>query len=335
MILHLCCFILNSMKKNIVLFALILAVLLAGCSQNSGTRTTRTIEVEGKPIEVEGSEFVLRVNGSKPVSVSEVIITQPENSNIHIEASVDNRLVEKDGVKLLLTTVTIEEVGGMLGIPLYVWILLGIIVLLVIITISACAGGKKEVAPAPEPEPEPIAEPVAEPQPEPEPAPEPEPEPESEVEIESAAYVETFIEEGKNKRKKPAPRFYGIDSLHDLVVLTKNTANRADDIQERCDELTSEIKQLNAEIRQNSGDTYADEIRRERLRTVKSNKNARLVYLKEEGRQVEVSNDNYAYLLKRLTGEVSEFRKTERFGEKAVNISQYDVVWLKKHLNIQ
>ena len=325
------------MRKKIVLFALILAVLLAGCSQSPATRTTRVIEVDGKPIQVEGSEFVLRVDGSKPTAVSEVLITQPENSNIHIEASVDNRLVEKDGVKLLLTTVTIEEVGGVLSIPLYVWILLGIMVLLVIITISACVGRKKESAPVPQPAPEPEPEPevIAEPEPAPEPEPEPEVIAEPEAEIESSAYVDAFIEEGRTKRKKPAPRFYGIDSLHDLVVLTKNTANRADDIQERCDELTSEIKQLNAEIRQNSGDTYADEIRRERLRTVKSNKNARLVYLKEEGRQVEVSNDNYAYLLKRLTGEVSEFRKTERFGEKAVNISQYDVVWLKKHLNIQ
>lgn len=321
------------MRKKVVLFALILAVLLAGCSQSPATRTTRVIEVDGKPIQVEGSEFVLRVDGSKPTAVSEVLITQPENSNIHIEASVDNRLVEKDGVKLLLTTVTIEEVGGVLSIPLYVWILLGIMVLLVIITISACVGRKKETAPVPQPAPEP--EPEPEPAPEPEPVAEPEPEPQPEPEIESSAYVDAFIEEGRNKRKKPAPRFYGIDSLHDLFVITKNTANRADDIRERCDELTAEIKQLNADIRQNSGDTYADEIRRERLRTVKNNRNARLVYLKEEGRQVEVSNDNYAYLLKRLTGEVSEFRKTERFGEKAVSISQYDVVWLKKHLNIQ
>lgn len=321
------------MRKKVVLFALILAVLLAGCSQSPATRTTRVIEVDGKPIQVEGSEFVLRVDGSKPTAVSEVLITQPENSNIHIEASVDNRLVEKDGVKLLLTTVTIEEVGGVLSIPLYVWILLGIMVLLVIITISACVGRKKETAPVPQPAPEP--EPESEPAPEQEPVAEPEPEPQPEPEIESSAYVDAFIEEGRNKRKKPAPRFYGIDSLHDLFVITKNTANRADDIRERCDELTAEIKQLNADIRQNSGDTYADEIRRERLRTVKNNRNARLVYLKEEGRQVEVSNDNYAYLLKRLTGEVSEFRKTERFGEKAVSISQYDVVWLKKHLNIQ
>lgn len=321
------------MRKKVVLFALILAVLLAGCSQSPATRTTRVIEVDGKPIQVEGSEFVLRVDGSKPTAVSEVLITQPENSNIHIEASVDNRLVEKDGVKLLLTTVTIEEVGGVLSIPLYVWILLGIMVLLVIITISACVGRKKETAPVPQPAPEP--EPEPEPAPEQEPVAEPEPEPQPEAEIESSAYVDAFIEEGRNKRKKPAPRFYGIDSLHDLFVITKNTANRADDIRERCDELTAEIKQLNADIRQNSGDTYADEIRRERLRTVKNNRNARLVYLKEEGRQVEVSNDNYAYLLKRLTGEVSEFRKTERFGEKAVSISQYDVVWLKKHLNIQ
>ena len=334
------------MKKNIVLLGLICVLILAGCNINGSTRTSRIIEVNGKPVEVEGSEFVLKVNGATPATVSEVLITQPENSKTHIEASVDNRLVEKDGAKIILTTVRIEEVGPVFDIPVYVWILLGIMVLLVILTISSCCSRKPEPVPAAQPEPEPEPEPEPAPELEPEPVSEPEAEPEPEPapepvvlpdEVDSAVYVEAFIEEGqdgKKRAKKPAPRFYGIDSIHDLVVLTKNTASRADEIQERCDELTAEIKQLNSEIRQNSGDTYADEIRRERLRTVKSNKTARLGYLKIEGRQVESSNDNYSYLLKRLTGEPSEFRKTERFGEKVLSVTQYDVVWLKKHLNL-
>ena len=315
------------MKKNIVLIGLVCVLILAGCNLNGATKTSRTIEVNGQPVQVEGPELVLTVKGATTTTVSEVLITQPENSKNHIEASVDNRLVEKDGAKIVLTTVTINETGPAVDVPLYVWFLIGLMVLLVIITIVACTSNKPE----PEPEPIPLAE---ESTPEPEPEPQPQPEPQ---EIDSSVYVETFIEEGKEGAKKKAPsRFYGIDSLQDLVVLTKNTANRADEIRTRVDELKAEIKQLNAEIRQNSGDTFADEVRRERLRTIKSNKNERLEILSLEGQLVETSNDDYAYLLKRLTGEDSNFRKTERFvAEKNMSVTQYDVVWLKKHLNIQ
>lgn len=309
------------MKKNIVLIGLVLVLILAGCNLNGATKTSRTVEVNGQPVQVEGPELVLTVKGATTTSVSEVLITQPENSKNHIEASVDNRLVEKDGAKIVLTTVTIEETGPAIDVPLYVWFLIGMIVILVIVVIVVSTY-KPEAVPEPQPEPQ------QEPQPEPQPAPQ---------EIDSSVYVETFIEEGKEgAKKKAASRFYGIDSVQDLVVLTKNTANRADEIRARVDELKAEIKQLNAEIRQNSGDTFADEVRRERLRTVKSNKNERLEILSLEGQLVETSNDDYAYLLKRLTGEDTDFRKTERFvAEKNMSVTQYDVVWLKKHLNIQ
>lgn len=301
------------MKKNIVLFGLVLVLILAGCNLNGATKTSRTVEVNGQPVQVEGPELVLTVKGATTTSVSEVLITQPENSKNHIEASVDNRLVEKDGAKIVLTTVTIEETGPAIDVPLYVWFLIGMIVILVIVVIVVSTYKPEAV-------------------PEPQPAPQPAPQ-----EIDSSVYVETFIEEGKeDAKKKAASRFYGIDSVQDLVVLTKNTANRADEIRARVDELKAEIKQLNAEIRQNSGDTFADEVRRERLRTVKSNKNERLEILSLEGQLVETSNDDYAYLLKRLTGEDTDFRKTERFvAEKNMSVTQYDVVWLKKHLNIQ
>lgn len=309
------------MKKNIVLIGLVLILILAGCNLNGATKTSRTVEVNGQPVQVEGPELVLTVKGATTTSVSEVLITQPENSKSHIEASVDNRLVEKDGAKIVLTTVTIEETVPAIDVPLYVWFLIGMIVILVIVVIVVFTY-KPEAVPEPQPEPQPEA--VPEPQPEPQ-------------EIDSSVYVETFIEEGKEgAKKKAASRFYGIDSVQDLVVLTKNTANRADEIRARVDELKAEIKQLNAEIRQNSGDTFADEVRRERLRTVKSNKNERLEILSLEGQLVETSNDDYAYLLKRLTGEDTDFRKTERFvAEKNMSVTQYDVVWLKKHLNIQ
>ena len=304
------------MKKSILLFGLIVVMVLAGCSQDTGTRVTKTVEVNGKPVDVKNAQdYIVTVTGSPYTTISEITIIQPENSKTQLDASVDNRLVERNGVKVVLTTVTIDLKGPVAGIPFYVWILLAIIVVLVIIVIMACSGGKSE----------------------PQPEPEPEPKPEPEIVVpEETDYAEIIIEEGKTKHKKYVPKIYGIDSLHDLIVITKNTANKADEIQNKCRELKAEIRDLNAQIRENSGDAYADEIRRERLRTVKNNKHARLVYLSIEGQQAETSNDDYAYLLKKLTDQDSDFRDTERFNEeKLVSVTPYDVVWLKKHLNLK
>jgi len=310
------------MKKNIIIFGLIAVMVLAGCSQNIGTRVSRSVEINGKPVEINGQDYIVNISGSQPTTISEITITQPENSKTQILASVDNRLVERNGSKVVLTTVTIEEIGPVAGIPFYVWILLAIIAILTIITIIACStGGSDNKEEKPEPEPEPVAVPA--------------PEPEMVV-AEETDYAEIFIEEGKTKHKKYVPKIYGIDSIHDLIVITKNTANKADEIQNKCRELKAEIRDLNAQIRENSGDAYADEIRRERLRTVKNNKHARLVYLSIEGQQAETSNDDYAYLLKKLTDQDSDFRDTERFNEeKLVSVTPYDVVWLKKHLNLK
>lgn len=131
------------------------------------------------------------------------------------------------------------------------------------------------------------------------------------------------------KPAKKAPRFYGINSLKDLTVLAKNGSSRADEMRKEISQLESEVKALNSEIR-----TIEDEKKRASLRADKNAKKKRINYLYVNGALAESSADDYTYLLNRLTGEKNDFRKTERFNEKNVNISEYDVVWLKKHLGL-
>ena len=131
------------------------------------------------------------------------------------------------------------------------------------------------------------------------------------------------------KPAKKAPRFYGINSLKDLTVLAKNGSSRADEMRKEISQLESEVKALNSEIR-----TTEDEKKRASLRADKNAKKKRINYLYVNGALAESSADDYTYLLNRLTGEKNDFRKTERFNEKNVNISEYDVVWLKKHLGL-
>lgn len=131
------------------------------------------------------------------------------------------------------------------------------------------------------------------------------------------------------KPAKKAPRFYGINSLKDLTVLAKNGSSRADEMRKEISQLESEVKALNSEIR-----TTEDEKKRASLRADKNAKKKRINYLYVNGALAESSADDYTYLLNRLTGEKNDFRKTERFNEKNVDISEYDVVWLKKHLGL-
>ena len=131
------------------------------------------------------------------------------------------------------------------------------------------------------------------------------------------------------KPAKKAPRFYGINSLKDLTVLAKNGSSRADEMRKEISQLESEVKALNSEIR-----TTENEEKRASLRADKNAKKKRINYLYVNGALAESSADDYTYLLNRLTGEKNDFRKTERFNEKNVNISEYDVVWLKKHLGL-
>ncbi len=281
--------------SKFVFILLITAVLLIGCTQNDGTRTVRSIE-SGKT--KDGMN-----------TVSEVVLIQPESSNVRYQTSINTGVSEKDGIKTVTTVVTIEEIGLPRVIPYYVWILVGLLVLLTIITIVACTGKKEEVKPEPEPQPEP--EPVVVPEP-----------------VIMPVAVEEPVEESK-KAKKKLPRFFGIDSLQDRIVITKNTAKRADELKLDSVQRIAEIKEINAQIKEENP------ARVEMLKEIRSNKNAILKVVIQEGKETEKSNDDYAYLLEKITGEPSDFRKTERFAQKNIDIVPYDVTWLKKHLGLQ
>jgi len=337
------------MKKNIILFGLIVVMILAGCSQDVGKRISRTVEVNGKPVDVSNAQdYIVNISGSQNTNISEITITQPDNSKTQIEASVENRLVERNGAKIVLTTVTIEETGPAAGIPWYVWVLLAIIVILVIITIISCSNGssdsneEKESEPEPEVKQEPVVVPVV---------------------AAAAATAAVATKKKTNKVKKTVvlasglttqvvsyggvaveviegkgtrkymPKIYGIDSIRDLINVTKNTAQRTDDIQQRCSILEIEISEINDRVKQIESETFPDEAKREKLLEEKETKHDVLVYLRTEGRLAEISNDDYAYLLKRLTDEDSDFRETERFNEeKVISVTDYDVTWLKNHI---
>ena len=343
------------MKKNIILFGLVIIMILAGCSQNFGTRNSRVVEVNGKPVDVNSAQdYVVTVSGAPYTTISEITIIQPENSKTQIDASVENRLVEKNGENVVLTTVTIEEKGPVAGIPFYVWILLAIIVLLVIFVIIACSGGNSKSEEESKSEPEPKPEP--EPQPEPKPVVAPvvaaatvakpsESKKKTVVRSIGADITTTVVSYGgasvevivdKNTGKKYMPKIYGVDSIQDLINLTKNTALKTDEIQQRCGVLEIEIGEINDQLRQIDNATFPDEARRENLLQVKNDKHDVLVYLRTEGRLVETSNDDYAYLLKALTDKEPDYRETERFNEeKVISVTQYDIVWLKNHLNLK
>jgi len=94
-------------------------------------------------------------------------------------------------------------------------------------------------------------------------------------------------------------------------------------------QLEAEVKALNSEIRKTE-----DEAKRASLRADKNAKKKRINYLYVNGALAESSSDDYTYMYNRITGEKNDFRKTERFNEKDVNISDYDVVWVKKHIGL-
>lgn len=265
---------------------------------------------------------------SEPVTTTETY-TSPDGNLTRTETLTTT---ENGYSKTIVTTVTVEKDVERTGVPLFVWILLALLLLLIILVVVSSnrrkengkeseEEGEEETAAEPEaPAPAPVAAESA-------PAPAPVARAEEPVEEET--------EEAKAKRaKKLAPRFYGIKSLRDLVVITKNTARRADELQKEAEALKEEIKQLNSEIRAIQGESIADTDRRARLRIVKNNKNSRLKYVVLNGEIIEASNDDYSYLLAKITGEPADFRKTARFADKHVDISPYDVKWVKKHIGL-
>ena len=235
-------------------------------------------------------------------------------------------------VEVVVSTAAVKEVKEN-SVPVVLYLLIVAIIILIILILVLNKRRKdaeeKQAEPQPEPQPEPVKieeKPVEQPveKAEPvkvEPAPKAEPQPEP---------VKAEAKAAPKKPAKKAPRFYGINSMRDLFVLAKNSSLRADEIKNEIVQLEAEVKALNSEIRKTE-----DEKKRDSLRAEKNAKKKRINYLNVNGPLAESSADDYTYLYNRVSGEKADFRKTERFNEKNVNISEYDVVWMKKHLGLK
>ena len=231
-------------------------------------------------------------------------------------------------VEVVVSTAEVKEVKEVekTTIPVILYLLIVAIILLIII-ILLLNRRKKETEKPVETQPEPAkVEEV--------PAPKAEPVKAEPAKVEEAPAPKAEpVKAEPAKPKKPAkkaPRFYGINSMRDLFVLAKNSSLRADEIKNEIAQLEADIKALNTEIRKTE-----NEKKRASLRAEKSAKKKRINYLNVNGPLAESSADDYTYLYNRVSGEKVDFRKTERFNEKNVNISEYDVVWMKKHLGLK
>ena len=144
---------------------------------------------------------------------------------------------------------------------------------------------------------------------------------------------ETDPKTGKKKRRPP--RFYGITSMSALVNMAKSTSQRADDYKNEKAELEAEIENIKADIKAARKEKpVRDEEKIERLKAEKKAKTKRLDYVNTIGPQIESAADTYSCLLRRITGDPSDFRKTERFESRLLDVSSYDVVWTKKRLGL-
>ena len=144
---------------------------------------------------------------------------------------------------------------------------------------------------------------------------------------------ETDPKTGKKKRRPP--RFYGITSMSALVNMAKNTSQSADDYKNEKAELEAEIENIKADIKAARKEKpVRDEEKIERLKAEKKAKTKRLEYVNTIGPQIESAADTYSCLLRRITGDPSDNRKTERFESRLLDVSSYDVVWTKKRLGL-
>ena len=139
------------------------------------------------------------------------------------------------------------------------------------------------------------------------------------------------------KKTLPAetPRFYGINSVSDIVRLAKNSASGVDEAVLEIAQLDAQVKELNSEIRELRKDgTNASESRRKQLLAQRRNLRNKLDYQTVRAVDLEKSADIYVHLLKRIDGQEVDYRKTERLEEKSVQVSESDIKWLKKKLGI-
>ena len=139
----------------------------------------------------------------------------------------------------------------------------------------------------------------------------------------------------KAKKVVERPRFYGINTLASLRALARDSADGADKAVLEIQECEANIKAINSDIYALRADNSSSaQSRKEALRADKRKNVQRIEYLKEYGKTLEVGADTYSYLIEELTGNAVEFRKTERFAEKDVNVSKADLKWLKDHLGL-
>ena len=144
---------------------------------------------------------------------------------------------------------------------------------------------------------------------------------------------ETDPKTGKKKRRPP--RFYGITSMRDLVNMAKNTSQSADDYNNERQQLEADIEQIKADIKAARKEPVRDEAKIEKLKEEKKAKTKRLDYVNIIGPEVESAADTYSCLLRRITGDPSDFRKTDRFVSRLLDVSSYDVIWTKKRIGIK
>jgi len=128
----------------------------------------------------------------------------------------------------------------------------------------------------------------------------------------------------KRKVKKGTKRFPAVTSLKTLTVLAKNTAKGADQAYESVAGLEVELQKTVAEIARLRNPANADDdtrqalsVQRAQLRDNRDTISRKLALARDSGASLEVAADEYAFLIKALTGEAVDYRKKPRFNETA------------------